>query len=310
MEKKNSFLEIKKILNIKKDIIFKTLSIVFVVFIIFHLLFSAPINNTNSNKTVTIHIASNDNVSYISKKLDNLNIIKSQFFLKSFIFLFKGDKKVPQGDYLFKKRSPVYSIAWQLSRGKHKINPIKVTLREGLTNVEMASILNKKLYSFDLDYFLKKTSNLEGYLFPDTYFFFPMDSEDEVINKIYNNFQNQTKKLKEVAISDHKNFDDIIKMASIIEGESSGEDDAFIISGILWKRIKIGMPLQVDVYKETYKIKGLPESPINNPGLISIKAALYPEDSSYLYYLHSKDGKVYFAKNFNEHNQNIFKYLK
>ena len=70
------------------------------------------------------------------------------------------------------------------------------------------------------------------------------------------------------------------------------------------------MPLQVDVAPETYKIKGLPKSPIGNPGLEAIVATIRPQSSPYFYYLHDKDGIVHYAKNFTEHKKNILKYLK
>lgn len=277
--------------------------------IISYYLFSAPISASNSDNLI-IHVSKDNNLSNISETLKNKKIIKSEFLLKAFVFLFNSDKEIVQGDYLLNRKSPVFSIAWQLAHGKHKINPIKITLREGLTNDQMANIFSDKLSSFRRDLFIEKTNGKQGYLFPDTYFFFPMDTTTEIFDKMSNNFEKQTKKIKEEAVSLGKDFDEIIVMASIIEGEASGKEDAHIISGILWKRIKIGMPLQVDVEKETYQKKGLPLSPINNPGLASIKAALYPEDSPYLYYLHSKSGQVYFAKNLNEHNQNINKYLR
>ena len=103
---------------------------------------------------------------------------------------------------------------------------------------------------------------------------------------------------------------EIIIMASIIEREAKGDTDRGIISGILWKRIQIGMPLQVDSAPETYKTKGLPDSPIGNPGLKAIEAAINPQSSSYLYYLHDKDGNIHYAKTFAEHEVNIEKYLK
>ena len=99
-------------------------------------------------------------------------------------------------------------------------------------------------------------------------------------------------------------------MASILEGEANGKEDIYIISGILWKRINLGMPLQVDVDKSTYKEKGLPSEPLNNPGLLAIKAAMAPESSVYLYYLHDEDGVVHFARSFEEHKKNINDYLK
>ena len=70
------------------------------------------------------------------------------------------------------------------------------------------------------------------------------------------------------------------------------------------------MPLQVDAALETYKTKGLPKNPICNPGLDSIRAAIHPEKSNYLYYLHDKDGVIHYATTFAEHKANKLKYLK
>ena len=103
---------------------------------------------------------------------------------------------------------------------------------------------------------------------------------------------------------------DIIIMASIIEEEAKGDADRAYISGILWKRLSINMALQVDAAKETYQNRGLPEKPIVSPGLKAIKAAIHPQNSSYLYYLHDKEGGVHFAKSFAEHINNKTKFLK
>lgn len=99
-------------------------------------------------------------------------------------------------------------------------------------------------------------------------------------------------------------------MASILEREAKGDQDREQISGILWKRLSIGMALQVDAAPETYKERGLPDSPIGNPGLESIYASLYPKTTPYLYYLHDKQGMIHYARSFAEHKANIAKYLK
>ena len=107
-----------------------------------------------------------------------------------------------------------------------------------------------------------------------------------------------------------KNENDVLTLASILEGEAKTKEDMEIISGILLARFSIGMPLQVDVDMDTYKVKGLPFMPLNNPGLVAINAALHPISSEYLYYLTGKDGKMYYSKTFEEHKRNIKKYLK
>ena len=124
------------------------------------------------------------------------------------------------------------------------------------------------------------------------------------------NGEHQIKPIQPLIIKTGKTEKEIITMASLIEGEAKGNIDRGFISGILWKRLSMNMPLQVDVALETYKTKGLPKNPIGNPGLEAIKAAIYPKDSAYLYYLHDKKGNIHYAKNFLEHQVNIRKYLK
>ena len=125
-----------------------------------------------------------------------------------------------------------------------------------------------------------------------------------------NNFDKKTFSIFSKIISFGKSESDIVIMASIIEREAKGDSDRGIISGILWNRIRNGMPLQVDAAPETYKTKGLPKNPICNPGLEAIKAAMYPQNSSYFYYLHDKNGVIHYARTFEEHKQNKLKYLK
>lgn len=279
------------------------LYVIFFLILVSYFLFSSP----SKFKDNTIHISYGESLEKVSIELKDKEIIRSSFILKVFVHLFKSNGGIVDGDYLIKKNSPVYLVSWQIARGKHNIEPIKVTLREGLTNEEMADIFAQKLAGFRKDLFLLAVSGKQGYLFPDTYFFFPLTTTDEIVNKLQSNFNN---KIKSLQLKDNANLNDIITMASILEGEAGNESDAPIISGILWKRIVLGMPLQVDAVLSTYKEKGLPAGPINNPGLLFIKASMNPVSSSYLYYLHDKDGVVHYAKTFAEHKININKYLK
>ena len=100
-----------------------------------------------------------------------------------------------------------------------------------------------------------------------------------------------------------------VVMASLLEKELITKEDKKIASGILWKRLRVGMPLQVDVYLWTYENYGLPEKPISNPGLESIEAALNPKESPYFYYLSTPEGKTIFSRTLDEHNLARAKYL-
>ncbi|MEJ2347990.1 MAG: endolytic transglycosylase MltG, partial [Patescibacteria group bacterium] len=137
------------------------------------------------------------------------------------------------------------------------------------------------------------------------------------------------------------NLNQIITLASLLERETITNEERPVVAGILWKRVEAGWPLQVDaavqyaiatadcqgkiecewwpiLTKEdlainssynTYKYPGLPPAPIASPGLSSIKAAIFPEDSPYWFYLHDADGEIHYAETLEEHNANVSRYL-
>jgi len=191
-----------------------------------------------------------------------------------------------------------------------------ITIIEGWTVEDIADYLEVEELS----------SDLEGYLFPDTYEISPEDGTEEIINKMLDNFDKKLSlKLREEIASQEKTVHEIVIMASLIEKEVRTLEDKKIVSGILWKRIEVGMPLQVDatityitgrksteILKQeleidspynTYKYKGLPFGPICNPGLESILAAVYPESSEYWFYLSTPEGETIFSKTLKKHNE-------
>ena len=189
------------------------------------------------------------------------------------------------------------------------IKSISVTIPEGFDLDQIATVFSAKLSGFDKNNFLAETKNSEGYLFPDTYFFLNNANDADVLKSMSDNFVKKISPLLPEIVSAGKTENDVIIMASLIEREAKGNSDRDIISGILWKRISLGIPLEVDSAPETYKIKGLPENPICNPGSDLIKAAIEPQNSPYLYYLHDKNGVIHYAESFAEHQANIKKYL-
>jgi UPF0755 protein len=99
-------------------------------------------------------------------------------------------------------------------------------------------------------------------------------------------------------------------MASILEKEVKTKEEKELAAGVLWKRLQIGMALQVDVAPETYQRRGLPDKAVCNPGLESIVAAVYPRASAYWYYLATPEGETIFSRTLQEHNIAKAKYLK
>lgn len=178
------------------------------------------------------------------------------------------------------------------------------------------------------------SADLEGFLFPDTYRVFNDVKAEDVIEKMVSNFDKKLSgNLRQEIAAQGKTVDEIIIMASIIEKEVSKEEDRMIVSGILYKRLELAMllgvdstinyitgknnpqanydDLKIDSPYNTYKYRGLPPGPICNPSLSSIKAAVYPVASPYLYYLNRQDtGGTIFSKTYDEHLKNKAKYLK
>jgi UPF0755 protein len=251
-----------------------------------------------------------DSLRSVSLKLKQGNVIRSRILFEAFIIMYGGEKHIIPADYLLDKKETVYNMAKRIERGERHLAPIKVTIPEGFTITDIAEGFDLKLTSFNKDKFMLLARQYDGTLFPDTYFFFTDDTEAEVIKAMRGNYEKKVGPLRPQILASKKTEKEIIIFASLVEGEANGEADREYISGILWRRLNIGMALQVDVSPETYQARGLPKSPVGNPGLKSILATLNPKKSDYLYYLHDKDGTIHYAKTYTEHNANIKKYLK
>ncbi len=288
---------------------FRTFGMVVIVLSLFVLFWVFILRPPKMEEPVLIHISKGDSVEFIANQLEDKNVVGSSKFLQSFIAFLGGDQKIKLGDYYFDEPLWLPNVAYRIVSGVHNIDPIKVTIPEGSNNSEILLILERKLPEFDGDKFLKETQNLQGYLFPDTYFIYPLTTVSEVVSILKDTFKQKTKK---VLAQGYKNYsqDEILVMASIIEEEASGDKDRDIIAGILWSRLEKGMLLQVDAEPSTYKIQGLPQKPITNSGLASLEATVNPKESSYLFYLHDKSGMIHLAKTYTEHKNNIKKYLK
>jgi len=200
---------------------------------------------------------------------------------------------------------------------------------------EGSDLPEPKDFSSDYDFLTTKPQNLslEGYLFPDTYEIEKDSSLEVIVKKMLLNFNIKlTQDLRGEIEKQRKTIFDIIVMASLLEKEVRGVEDKKIVSGILWKRLENYFPLQVDATiayitskkttqisitetktespYNTYKYLGLPVGPICNPGIESIKAAIYPESNEYWYYLSTPEGETIFSKTLLEHNIAKAKYLK
>ena len=192
-----------------------------------------------------------------------------------------------------------------------------------------ATVKLKSSYPF-LDS-IPEGGDLEGFLAPDTYQLAARSDAASFVTMALDNFGKElTPQMRQDIKAQKKSVFEIVTMASMLEKEVKTLEDKKIVSGILWKRLEAGMPLQVDstllYYKvpgadggevnksadsryNTYRFAGLPAGPICSPGIESIEAAIYPVKSDYWYYLNAADGKTIFSRNYGEHLINKAKYI-
>jgi len=315
-----------------------------------------------------------EGIKEISFNLEKQGLIKDRRFFELYVFLTGKAKKLQAGRYLISYSENIAQIAKKIASGgvvKKKITIIEGwNLRDigwylenkGIAQAEelfelvgfpmidyskTTDLPNPKDFSNEFGFLKDKSQNvgLEGYLFPDTYEIFSEGSVEEIIKKILANFDKKlTPELREEITKQNKSIFEIITMASLLEKEVRTLEDKKIVSGVLWKRLRAGIPLQVDAtiiyilsdsekYPErhitgkkttkvsrietkidspynTYMYLGLPVGPICNPGIESIKAAIYSQDSDSWYYLSTPEGETIFSKTLEKHNIAKAKYLK
>ncbi len=265
----------------------------------------------------------------LAERLKQDRVIRSPFWFRVAAIIIGGERYMKAGQYYMSRPQNVFVIAWRLLHGDYDIETVRLTIPEGFTVKHISALFDDRFIFFDHQSFV--TLAPEGYLFPDTYFIPVTATASSTIKLFRDNFVRKiSRSLPDIA-SSGRTLEEIITMASLIENEVQTLNDREIVSGILWKRIGLGMPLQVDasfVYvngkttKEltlddlkinspfnTYLYRGLPPRPISNPGLESIKTALHPTTTPYLYFLTDEDGAVHYARTFDEHVANKLKYL-
>ncbi|MFH1657071.1 MAG: endolytic transglycosylase MltG [bacterium] len=307
-------------------------------------------------------IAKGESVWQISERLEEENLIKHQVFFEFYVVCQNKARQLKAGEYLLSPEMNIPEITKALFNGNGKEK--KITIIEGwnlkdlgwyFTDTGMFSteelfevtgspavictdsenLLKPRDFSDQFTLLKDKPKNisLEGYLFPDTYYFSQGTSREEIVEMMLENLDHKfSTELREEVASQQKSIFETITMASLLEKEVKTLEDKKIVAGLLWKRLENNIPLQVDatvIYLtgkktsnvpltdteidslyNTYQYRGLPAGPICNPGLESIVAAVYPEDSPYWYYLSTPEGKTIFSKTLAEHNIAKAKYLK
>ncbi|HCT65337.1 MAG TPA: endolytic transglycosylase MltG [Lachnospiraceae bacterium] len=249
------------------------------------------------------------------------------------------DGKYRQGNYLIVKGTEDEEIMKILQSGVVYTNAVKVTVPEGYTAKQIAETLEEAGVvtatefldemdkgTFDYEFLADipvRDNYLEGYLFPATYEFEQGKSPHDIIIKFLDRFQieyNNILKGKDTKYT----IDQIVTIASMVESEIQVDDERAIAAGVIYNRLKVNMPLQIDSTVQyalstrneivaasdlevdspynTYKYKGLPLGPISNPGEAALEAAANPDDNKYIYYVLKErgSGEHIFAETYDE----------
>lgn len=270
-----------------------------------------------------IYIQKNLSARQISQILKDEGIISSKILFRIFLKISNLEKKIKYGSYNLKFSLTTIPTIIRLVRGPEVI---KVTIPEGFTSEQIAERLFQKGVILDPLAFITyvKSKNLEGLLFPETYFFFKGQSIEEIVDKMQKELNKRfTEEFKKRAYELKMSTYQIIILASIIEKEAKSYEEKEMVSAVFHNRLKKGWYLEscatvryaLKKYKEpltykdtkvdskfnTYRYMGLPPSPICNPGLDSIKAALYPKNTDTMFFFTEDNQTHNFSKYYIEH---------
>ncbi len=264
--------------------------------------------------------------------LVDANIVRHGELLRACYYLMSDTAQIQSGTYKFDTRQNACGVAYRLVGGVYGTSRIKITIPEGSHNRDIARIVQSKIPEFNVDEFIARAKDKEGYLFPETYFFYDGLTPDALINRMNTQYESIMEPLRESIKKSGYTERQIIIMASLLEREANNATEAKIISGILWKRMENNIALQVDApflyylnktssqltltdlrtdtVWNTYTNRGLPPAPIGNPGQDMILAAINPSTTKYLYYLHDNNGGVHYGITYADHLANKNKYLR
>ncbi|MFZ2193196.1 MAG: endolytic transglycosylase MltG [Candidatus Moraniibacteriota bacterium] len=306
--------------------------------------------HSQNNDSVVFEIKKGEGISLIADNLVEKKLISGKIYFYYYLYTNHLLNKIMPETYVLMGNMTIPEIVHSITQEKKEF--ISVTFPEGLRSDEIANKLNEK--GLDGDGFLAlvnnpgelvgdysfllvdKVKNLEGYLYPDTYFYSKKDTAENIVRKFLDNFEKKvTDDLRSEIKNQKKTIFEIVTMASIVEKEALidykkgvDDNDAKIIAGIFWNRIKNLQSLQscatlgfvfkdpkpkfqysfedtrVDSPYNTYINKGLPPGPISNPGILAIRAAIYPTITDYNYFLSDADSNLIFSRTLDEHNAN------
>lgn len=276
-----------------------------------------------------------------TKLLSSFMGINDRYLMKYLAATQQNAHKVKPGAYRIDTGLALSEVYNKMIDGSEDF---KVTIPEGFTAQDIANLVKERYPTFDAERFMQLVQDaafiakvgvdaptLEGYLYPSTYYYGPGVKEEELIKLMVKAFHEKAKTLPDPLPETGLTFHEHVIMASLIEREARLNEDRPLIASVIFNRLKAGMPLQIDAtvnyalgdwrrltfedYKvehpyNTYKMKGLPPGPITSPRIESLSATFTPITSNYLYYVHRGDGRHAFAATYDEHQENVARYIQ
>lgn len=300
----------------------------FFLFCLVTLFFTSPLERTYHPQVFSIDKGSS--VRAVADDLRDRGIINSPslFILSNYIV----GNSIVWGSYNLSRPRGVFSYALDLHVGNKNIPPIKIVIPERSDVYAIADIFEREVKDFDRTGFIDVALERHGYLYPDTYLFAGDYAAPEYFVEIMSeNFSQRTDDLFSSYQGDLSR-DEIVTLASIVDLEASRYEDRRKIAGVLFNRLELNMPLQVDVSflfiegkntfqlsredlnsddpSNTYRYRGIPPIPITNPSRESVEAVLNPIESDHLFFLADFYGNTYYSKTYDEHLIKRQRYIK
>ncbi len=326
-----------------KKFYLKDLAIMGICSLILIFIFEISIPSLKEGRVMAV-IPSNAGSKEIAYLLSQQKVIKNENLFVLISRIFGWEKDLKAGRYEFTSSDNIINVLNKLIKGQVSI--CRLTIPEGLPWWEIADLLSREkiikkedfvrlvkkpqVFKEEVSFPLPKDS-LEGYLYPDTYYFTGRETSQEVIKKFLSRFQEEIIPLYEKGKSKFY-LKEIVILASIIEKEAQVSSEKPIISAVFYNRLQRGMKLRADptvkyalgsfreklTYDDlkvsssynTYLYYGFPPTPISNPGKESIYAAFHPVPVDYLYFVAKGDGTHKFSRTYEEHLKAIYKYRK
>jgi UPF0755 protein len=299
----------------------------------YYLIRPAPIFVTP--RIISIH--KGESMTSAARRLSHSGVIANSLAFILYAEMTGEATRIKPGDYAFKGGEGIPGVLHHLVNGDFMA--VTITIPEGITvhqigeRLQAAGLVCDSLFDQAArDGQLSRALGLgvlgvEGFLFPATYRFSPLENSDQILAAMLERFYSiLTPQVEERMFELGMNTRQLVTMASMIEKEARVPGERPIIASVFYNRLALGMPLQSDPTAQysyagevepaaaairvasafnTYTIPGLPPGPIANPGLDSIQAALYPAHTAYLYFVARKDGTHIFSRSLKEHDRAI-----